>query len=307
MSISVVTYHYVREIKKSKYPNIKGLEFVEFKDQINYLIKNYEIISTEDLINEDFDNRKKNIILTFDDGLTDHYKYVYPFLKKKKISGSFYPGVESALHKSVLDVHKLQFIFEKVQDRKSLLSKIFKKIELKGINIDNVLKIQKQLAQTRDNRFNDNNTDIIRNLLQYILPIELSKSIINQLFKKHVNTNNKKFMKELYLAPKKIQEMIKNGMHFGAHGNKHVWLQYLDKEQQYSEISISKKFLKDNGVDDNYLSICYPFGSYNKTTIDVVKKLNFKIGYTTSDPKEKSDYKNLSLPRYDTNDFKNLY
>ena len=84
MSISVVTYHYVREIKKSKYPNIKGLEFVEFKDQINYLVKNYEIISTEDLINEDFDNRKKNIILTFDDGLTDHYKYVYPFLKKKK-------------------------------------------------------------------------------------------------------------------------------------------------------------------------------------------------------------------------------
>ena len=307
MSLSVITYHYVREIKKSKYPNIKGLEFTEFKDQINYLVKNYEIISTEDLINKDFNSKKKNLILTFDDGLTDHYKYVYPFLKKKNISGSFYPAVESSLHKAILHVHKLQFIFEKVHDRKLLLSKILKMIELKGIKVDNILKIQKKLSKTNDLRFNDNNTNIIRNLLQYILPLELSISIKNQLFKKYVNTNNKTFMKELYLSKKNIKEMIENKMHFGSHGNKHLWLQYLDKEQQYSEVSISKKFLIDNGVDENYLSICYPFGSYNKTTVDVVKKLNFKIGYTTNDPKVKSPYKNLSLPRYDTNDFKNFY
>jgi len=307
MSLSVITYHYVREIKKSKYPNIKGLEFTEFKDQINYLVKNYEIISTEDLINKDFNSKKKNLILTFDDGLTDHYKYVYPFLKKKNISGSFYPAVESSLHKAILHVHKLQFIFEKVHDRKLLLSKILKMIELKGIKVDNILKIQKKLSKTNDLRFNDNNTNIIRNLLQYILPLELSISIKNQLFKKYVNTNNKTFMKELYLSKKNIKEMIENKMHFGSHGNKHLSLQYLDKEQQYSEVSISKKFLIDNGVDENYLSICYPFGSYNKTTVDVVKKLNFKIGYTTNDPKVKSPYKNLSLPRYDTNDFKNFY
>ena len=114
-------------------------------------------------------------------------------------------------------------------------------------------------------------------------------------------------MKKLYLSKKQIKEMIKNGMHFGSHGNKHVWLQYLNKKQQYSEISISKRFLKDCGVDENYLSICYPFGSYNKNTIDILKKLNFKIGHTTIISKVRSTYNNLSFPRYDTNDFKNLY
>ena len=307
MSLSVITFHYVREIKNSKYPNIKGLEFTEFKDQINYLVKNYEIISPEDLINKDFNSKKKNVILTFDDGLVDHYKYVYPFLKKKNISGSFYPAVESSLHKTILDVHKLQFILEKVQDRKLLLSKILKMVKLKGINVDYYLEIQKDLTKANDLRFNDNITNIIRNLLQYILPLKISSSIGNQLFKKYVSINNKNFMKELYLSEKNIKEMIENKMHFGSHGNKHVWLQYLDKEQQYSEVSISKKFLIDNGVDENYLSICYPFGSYNKTTIDVIKKLNFKIAYTTNDPKVKSPYKNLSLPRYDTNDFKKFY
>ena len=43
-------FHYVREIKKSKFPNLKGLEFSDFKKQINYLLKNFNILSNEDFI-----------------------------------------------------------------------------------------------------------------------------------------------------------------------------------------------------------------------------------------------------------------
>ena len=40
-NIYIVMYHYVREIKKSKYSNLKGLEFNNFKKQINFFIKNF--------------------------------------------------------------------------------------------------------------------------------------------------------------------------------------------------------------------------------------------------------------------------
>ena len=43
-------YHYVREIKNSKYPNLKGLEFHEFKKQINYFSKNFNVLSNEDFV-----------------------------------------------------------------------------------------------------------------------------------------------------------------------------------------------------------------------------------------------------------------
>ena len=33
-TVNIVMYHYVRPIKNSKYPNIKGLEIKEFKNQI---------------------------------------------------------------------------------------------------------------------------------------------------------------------------------------------------------------------------------------------------------------------------------
>ena len=57
-TINIVAYHYVRPIKNSKYSNIKGLEFDDFKKQINFFQKNFDIISQQDFI--DILHTKKN-------------------------------------------------------------------------------------------------------------------------------------------------------------------------------------------------------------------------------------------------------
>ena len=49
-SIYVLMYHYVREIKNSKYPKIKGVELEIFKKQLDYLKLNFNIINGDDLI-----------------------------------------------------------------------------------------------------------------------------------------------------------------------------------------------------------------------------------------------------------------
>ena len=38
-NIYIVMYHYVREIKNSKFPNLKGLEFEDFKNKSTTLLK----------------------------------------------------------------------------------------------------------------------------------------------------------------------------------------------------------------------------------------------------------------------------
>ena len=48
--VTVVMYHYVRDLKNSRYPNIKGLDIEKFKKQINFFKKNYNFIRMEDLI-----------------------------------------------------------------------------------------------------------------------------------------------------------------------------------------------------------------------------------------------------------------
>ena len=50
MSLTIVMYHYVREIKESQFPKIKGLEFEGFKRQLDYLEKHYNLIKASQMI-----------------------------------------------------------------------------------------------------------------------------------------------------------------------------------------------------------------------------------------------------------------
>ena len=88
-TIYIVMYHYVRKVKKSNYPNLDALEFDDFKNQILYFKKNFNILDNEQfnqIIQNQKISKKPSVVLTFDDGYIDHYDYVYPYLKKNKIS-----------------------------------------------------------------------------------------------------------------------------------------------------------------------------------------------------------------------------
>ena len=67
--LTVVMYHYVRNLKNSKYPDINGLDINLFKEQINYIRKHYYIITMEEVIYS-IDNQLKipgkSVLLTFD-------------------------------------------------------------------------------------------------------------------------------------------------------------------------------------------------------------------------------------------------
>jgi hypothetical protein len=49
-NIYIVMYHYVRYIKVSKYPNLKGLEFADFKKQIFFFKKNFNLLSNSQFV-----------------------------------------------------------------------------------------------------------------------------------------------------------------------------------------------------------------------------------------------------------------
>ena len=120
-------YHYVRPIKNSKFPKIKGLELKQFYNQINFFTKNSNLLTNSDfneIISTKKIPKKPSVLLTFDDGYKDHYKYVFPFLLKKKISANFYPPQKVIENKTVLDVNKIHFILEKEPNSKKILNLI---------------------------------------------------------------------------------------------------------------------------------------------------------------------------------------
>ena len=311
-SINIVAYHYIREIKNSKFKNLRGIEYNFFKKQIKFYKKNFNIISPDDLI--EILNKKKKynkpcLLLTFDDGYIDHYKYVFPLLVKEKIKGCFYPPI-NIFRGEVLDVNKIHFILEKCQDTLMLFD-VLRLYLKKNYNLDiNKEKLKKinsisKINPTSIPEYDDASTILIKKLLQNYLPAKIRKSACNYLFKKFVKIDLKIFSKQLYLNLKQLKEMDKAGMHIGCHGVNHIRWKTWSFKKQLNEIKESKKFFEKKKINTKNFSVCYPYGSYNQNSAKVLEKLGIKFGLTCDHGnftvnKKSNKYK---LPRFDANDF----
>ena len=305
--LNIITYHYVRDKKKSSFPNLKAQSVNVFKKQLNFIKKNFNIITPEQFIN--FINgkgviKRNSYLLTFDDGYIDHYKVVLPELKKRNISGIFFPPVQVITRRKVADVNKIQLILAKIKDKKKLLNDILKyldKIDY-SINFENLKK--KNFIKFKK-RFDDKNTKYIKFLLQVALPIKIREKICNYFFNKYISKDEKKISNKLYMNINHLKKLKANGMMIGGHGDKHLRLNLLTKKEQEKEISKSYKFLKFLNGSSECWTMCYPHGAYNKTTIELLKKYNCYCGFTSNKGSAILNKRNLyELKRLDTNDIK---
>jgi peptidoglycan/xylan/chitin deacetylase (PgdA/CDA1 family) len=310
MSLFIITYHYVRPLKNSKYPNLKALELNKFKKQINILKKNTIILKMENLNQVNLNKNKKFSLLTFDDGYVDHYKYVYPILKKHKISGSFFIPIKNFISKDVLLVNKIHFILEKFYQKEQKLEELINQyLTKKKINLHIVKKkwIQSR-AKRRKRNFDNQKVFFIKDLLQNILSDKIRNNLVNYLFAKYISKNSKDFHRKLYMNEKQIKILKKNGMHIGSHGYEHQWYEFMNFKNQRKDIKKSFKILKEKNISSNLKTFCYAYGSHNKNSIKILKNEKIDYAFTTLKGTEKNiNFRNkLKLKRFDTNDVKNL-
>jgi peptidoglycan/xylan/chitin deacetylase (PgdA/CDA1 family) len=297
-------YHYVRPIKNSKYPGIKGLEIINFKKQIMFFREKFGFQDFNFLFNESFlEHNTTPAILTFDDGLKDHFRYVYPILKNQNIQGLFFPPAKPILENIVLDVHKIHFILSMESDKSKIVKDIFEKIisYKKDYDLENPKNLWHKLAIS--SRFDTGEVIFIKRILQRELPIKVRTDITNELFEKYVTSNESEFSKELYLSLDEIDEMRENGMYFGSHGYSHQWLSYMSEKNLNTELEKSVKFCERISPNAEKI-MCYPYGDYNEFVLNKIKNIGFIGGLSTKTGDAELNDKNLfTLNRYDTNDF----
>lgn len=303
----IVMYHYVRPLRQSQHPQIKGLELERFERQIRYFKDNFNIITASQMISCVYHGTSipdNAILLTFDDGLKDHHRHVFPILEKEKIQGLFFPPVRPIEENSILDVHKIHFILAKCQDVILLRNVIFEFIHKRKTQF-NLLEPEAYYEKLAiPNRFDSGEIIFIKRILQRELPKELREEIVDYLFKKYVTEDEEEFSKDLYLSKKEINEMLESGMFFGSHGYSHEWLSNLSNEELSNELEICARFQTQLEKDREKWIMCYPYGDHNQNVIKRIKETGYKIGLTTvvgdAVLKEENAY---ILKRYDTNDF----
>ena len=86
-ALTIVMYHYVRDLPRTRYPRIKGRTIEEFEGQLDYIQQHYTVTTTRAVVEASRGGRPlppNACLLTFDDGFLDHYTTVFPRLLRAR-------------------------------------------------------------------------------------------------------------------------------------------------------------------------------------------------------------------------------
>lgn len=267
-----VMYHRIFMDEKSK-KCFDGITFNEFKKQINNFKEKHETISIDE---SNFCDKEK-MILTFDDGYKDHFEAAKE-LSQNNMKGIFFISSNVFEHR-ILITNLIHYILaygkcsDIISDIKEQIIFYKDKFKLKSYEEYHLNIMAEKTLDSLEKR-------IIKRLLQRDLPYRLRKIICENLFANYVKKSFDDVFNELYLSDFEIREMKKMGMIFGNHTSNHVFLSRISQNEQKKEILDSLRVLQKNNIVDDEWYFAYPYGDYNKFTIEILKMNNCLGAFT---------------------------
>ena len=301
-------YHYIRDLKNSRYPEIKGLDKALFDRQLDFFEQNFNVVTMEQVIeawNSPNGELPENaLLLTFDDGYIDNYLTVFPALKERGLQGSFFIPGKTFTENVLLDVNKIHFVLASA-DIYKLVEDLTKSMEYYRAYDEYEFVSTEELwnQYAVSNRFDIKETVFVKRMLQTVLPEKLRRIIASELFEKYVGFPEDKFARELYMNKEQIRLMKNEGMYIGLHGYDHYWLANLNEQELHADIDKMLEVM-DEFIDKDNWVLNYPYGNYSDMVIDYISSRGCKLGMTTevrigqigADDR-------YCIPRLDCNDF----
>lgn len=156
--------------------------------------------------------------------------------------------------------------------------------------------------------------DGYENIFKYCMPIlkKLNFSATCFIVSKKIGSYNdwdiyqKNYKKKKLMDTAQIKTWIKNGFEIGSHTMDHYNLQHLSNDQKKYQIMKPKEFFRKKfGI--NIESFSYPFGSYNKDCLKILKR-KYKFAVTTKRSRYiKGKFNLLEIPRVPINSNTSLF
>jgi peptidoglycan/xylan/chitin deacetylase (PgdA/CDA1 family) len=305
-ALTIVMYHYVRDLARSRYPEIKGLSVDAFETQLDHITRAYTVCTTRDVVAASRGVRPlppRACLLTFDDGFVDHFVTVFPRLADRGLPASFYPPAAAVEGARMLDTHKIHFALATAPDHEKLARQVLDMVEEHGRRraLPSAATLYRRYAVA--SRFDGPDVVFVKRVLQRGLPEAVRADIVGRLFEEHVGVDESTFARELYMDLAQLRCLVRHGMEVGGHGAAHVWLDGLSREEQRREIAATVGFLaRVHGTAPVDWVMCYPFGSHDAVTLELVSAAGGALGLTTRVGVAEDLRSPLELPRLDTND-----
>lgn len=302
--MKAVMYHYVRN-EDPAFPLFKFLHFEDFKRQLDYFSQNFSILHP-DVLKESIVTgvKPEGVILTFDDGVKDHYHYVMPELLKRGLSGIFYISTGVYEKRKILGVHRLHLLLGRFKSE-DIYHAIIGLVTEEMLSHAHVEEFQ-SIPYSFHN--NDAYTNVIKRMMNYFISYDYREQVLDRVMQDFFG-GDKELFESFYLSKSEIKDLHDAGMVIGSHTKTHPVLSKLSNAEQEYEIQHSFSFLENVCIKLPYKTFCYPYGgfhSFTNETEQILKDVDclFSFNVETRDI-SKYDLKERpqALPRYDCNYF----
>ena len=271
--IIVLLYHRVADLSFD--PQLLSVSIHNFREQLLFLKRNYEILRFED---EWVKNDQPTIMITFDDGYADNYQNVLPILEELKIPATFFIStgmVGSDREFWWDDLERLILIPDEYPSEMEL--------HINGKNYTWNLSFNVKICDDEWDVLSEyvpsSRCQLYKDLhcLLKSLHHEQRNTVLSMIAE---TTNQKEHGRLTHRALTKAELVLLASSEFvtiGAHTCTHPQLSGLNSEEQEEEILISKITL-EKWLNKTISVFSYPFGSradYDINSVSVCRRLKF--------------------------------
>ena len=269
-SLRVLMYHRVCDPDA---PGFFGMRSVVsatpsgFAAQVEYLSRNYNLISLDDCLGWIYDSRPlppRSMMITFDDGYRDNLTNAMPVLAARKIPFILFPAI------AYLDDQRV-FLWDGVAEA-------FRNTNLKSAKLPR-LGVRDWSREGDEDRIAEEWFGAIGPLDEKTRAMEIEE--LSELLNYDVLA---KPPAGTHLSWPDLQEMTRHGCTVGAHTVTHPMMLRMPPEEVSNEIEISKDMLeKKLGI--SVLSFAFPFGrleDYDPAYVPLLSRTGLKVAFRST-------------------------
>ncbi len=291
-------YHYVRQSAGMDEAGVRGLTVQQFEKQLDAFCQMMEPLDWLGFHHWLCGSRtapERSFVLTFDDGLKDHWQHVIPALERRRLRGLFFVPGAVLDRPRMLSAHAVHLLLSRLGDA-TLLNELLAVLPDREDGRSWMDLVDRYAAETTWH-YEPPARAHLKYLLTMALPVDIRRDAVERVFEKQWGSS-RHWARQWYLNWEEVRTMQSMGHTIGAHGYAHEPYTRLSHEERRADMSRVAQLLADRlGNESRPLS--FPFGRFNDDTLEACREAGFEFAFTTERACVRTRCHNLSLPRVD--------
>lgn len=280
-----VIYHYVRAGEDANFPGLHFVSLSGLRHQIEQLGRWFDFPDPEEvrtMLLKKQTPEQSICMLTFDDGLLEHYEQVLPILDQMRIKGAFFISTGPWEDGRMLSVHMVHLLLASASPEE-LICDFDRAATSHGL--DSIASGVPEEKARDYQPYDSLDVAKLKYCLNVMLDPSLKETVVRKVFEVRLGSVAD-YAEKFYMQPKMARDMVIAGHAVGMHSHRHLNLGVTEPSLRRSDMDKNRTFLAEAlGCESRGIRwISYPYGARSSCGEEVVaeaKSMGCDVGFTT--------------------------